>query len=216
MALTRTYSARPSGLAGVAANFFDSRAYQGLQRFAEIVGLNLLWAVAALPIITLFPATAAMFAVARKWARGDDPAVFTTFWQAFRDNFRQAMALQLIWGAVLLGVLANLQLADTLPALVATALLIGCWVAFGVVAAATMFLFPLMVHYQTSWRQLIKWSVLLAIGRPATTLRCGLVVFVVVAVSTMFIAFPLLAASATATAVYRCCQRAFDRLEAHA
>lgn len=181
-----------------------------------MIGLNLLWLVAALPVVTLFPATAAVFAVARKWARGDEPAVLATFWQAFRDNFRQAMALQLIWSAVLFGVFANLQLADAQPPLLATASLVGCWVAVGVVAAATMFAFPLMVHYQTSWRQLIKWSVLLGIGRPLTTLSCVSVVFVITAISTVFMALPLLAASATATVLYRFCQRVFDRLEAHA
>lgn len=173
MALAGSYPAnRHSAMARVSGRFFHSTAYAGLQRFAEVVSVSLLWAVASMPVITLFPATAAMFLVARRWATGDEPALLPTFLQGFRDNFRQALGIQLIATVVAAGLMMSIRLAAGLPTAAAAATYIAVAVAGVSSAMAMVWVFPLLVTYRTKVVTLLRAALLLGIGRPATTLRC--------------------------------------------
>src|SRR5690625_78727 len=68
-----------------------------ITRFAY---LNLLWILFTLLGFIVFgfmPATAAMFAVVRKWNMGeDDIPIFKTFWKAYREDFLKTNGLGLI------------------------------------------------------------------------------------------------------------------------
>lgn len=216
MALARTHpgaSTYPGGrglASRLGGRFLESRAYAGLQRFADVLVLNALWAIAALPVITFFPATAAMFSVVRRWVNGEEPPLAMTFWRGFRDNLRQALGFQVIWTLAALGLMANSRLVGMVPA-VPRSILQGLLVIVALVlAAASVYVFPLMVHYRTSWTTVLRLSLLLAIGKPATTLRCLAVVAPVVAVSVVFPPLPLLVAGLIAVVVYRWCQVALD------
>lgn len=50
----------------------DRPIYRTLESFSNLVILNLLWILMCLPIITIFPATIAMFGVIRQWIIKDD------------------------------------------------------------------------------------------------------------------------------------------------
>lgn len=75
----------------------DSPFMIGLSRLADLVVLSLLWVVCCLPIITIGPSTAALYHVALKLARGEDPKASSAFFYGFRKNFKQGVALNLIF-----------------------------------------------------------------------------------------------------------------------
>ncbi len=64
-----------------------------------------LFLMAVVSPFTLFPSTAAMFSVARKWVTGDeDVPLFKTFFRGYKSNFVQAMIggfIYLLFGAIL-------------------------------------------------------------------------------------------------------------------
>jgi uncharacterized membrane protein YesL len=83
-------------------------------------------------------------------------------------------------------------------------------------ALASVFLFPVMVHYEARWTAVPKNALLLAIGRLPIALLC-LAMIVAAAALTLFV--PLLVAatpSLTAYAVYRLCDREFRKIDATA
>src|SRR3954453_21945200 len=54
--------------------------------------LSILIVLAVLSPFTLFPSTAAMFTVARKWLTGEEDApLFKTFFRGYKENFVQSM-----------------------------------------------------------------------------------------------------------------------------
>ena len=59
----------------------------------DIMALNILWFICSLPIITIGPATAAMFSVALKLANDDPVTVLRGFFTAFKNNFKQSLVL---------------------------------------------------------------------------------------------------------------------------
>ncbi len=56
----------------------------------EAVTLN--WALGILAPVTLFPATSAMFTVARKWVMGEpDVKIIRTFFKGYKENYKQSL-----------------------------------------------------------------------------------------------------------------------------
>lgn len=192
----------------------DSKVYRWLETATDFLLLNLLWLAACLPVVTIFPATAAMFGVVRDRVRGKEGGVFGTFVLRFRQNFWQSLVVGVLWalfgGALVLDLLIASQLSD-IPQVILRSLLIPAGILY---LLASAFLFPVMVHYDTRWTAVPKNALLLAIGRLPTTFFC-LVTF---AASVMIVFFvPLLVlviGSVTAYAVYRLCDREFAKIDA--
>lgn len=193
-------------------SILDSRLYAILQVITTSVRLSLLWAVASLPVITIAPATAALFGVLREEKRGDEPEVWRAFRRHFVANFRQAMIIQFLWTAIGVALIADLEIAAVAPAWVATVLGTLVTIAALVTAVSSVFLFPLMVGYQIGTGRLLHLSVLFALGRPSTTIRC-LITLTVTAVATYLLPFVvLLVAAVVAGAVYTSCDRVITAL----
>lgn len=189
------------------------RIYRALEVFTDLVYLNLLWMVACLPVVTIAPATAAMFGVVRGWIRGKDVPMTREYFSLFRENLGQSLAVGLVWS-----VLGALLIADFLLVGQMESFRRPLYVIFLVFAllyaSATVYLCPVMVNYELDWKAVIKNSLFFSIARPLTTLQCLLTVGVALfAVATLWIAI-FVTVSATAYAIYFLCDRAFKNVEA--
>lgn len=115
---------------------------------------------------TFFPATSAMFSVARKWVLGDtEVPLLRTFFRSYKQNFFQAMI-----GGILYAVLFAVLIIDYQVYLKQIA-------GFEVVAYLFMVLmflllmsllhfFSLLSHFHMKTTQLLKNALVLTIGRP--------------------------------------------------
>lgn len=76
----------------------------GLRTIGDLMILNWLWFFTSLPIITIGPASCAMYTVTLKLTRGEHAAPVRDYFRAFRDNFKKGLVLGLI--AIALAVVA--------------------------------------------------------------------------------------------------------------
>jgi uncharacterized membrane protein YesL len=70
--------------------FLDSRLYRWLEVFTNFFVLNLLWLLACVPVLTIYPATAAKFGVVRGWVRDTDTGGgggVRAYFSRFVENF---------------------------------------------------------------------------------------------------------------------------------
>ena len=197
-------------------NILDTRVYQWLERATDFFLLNLLWLLACVPVVTIFPSTAAMFGVVRDWSRGKEAGVLGAFVLRFRQNFRQSLAVGVLWALFGGALFLDFLIANGLPPdpqVVMRFLLVLASVLY---VLASGFLFPVMVHYDTRWTAVPKNALLLGVGRLPITLLC-LATAVAAAALTFFVP-PLLAAtpSLTAYVIYRLCDREFRKIDATA
>ena len=82
----------------------DSPVMKALTKLTDMFFLSVLWFACCIPIITIGPATAAMYYITLKWAKQEEVKLGATFFRAFKENFKQGIALNLIFlivGAVL-------------------------------------------------------------------------------------------------------------------
>ncbi len=194
-------------------NVLDSKAYRWLSAAADFFLLNLVWLLACLPVVTALPATAAMFGVVRDWTRGKEAGVLETFVLRFRQNFALSLVVGMLWvlfgGALLLDFLVANQLSGG-PQVVMRSLLV---LAGALYAFTSVFLFPVIVHYDTKWTVVPKNALLLSIARLPTTLVCLLTVAATAALTFVAPALILITGSLTAYAVYRLCDREFTKID---
>jgi uncharacterized membrane protein YesL len=195
-------------------NVLDTRLYRWLETATDFVLLNLLWLVACLPVVTIFPSTAAMFGVVRDWVRGKEGSLTRTFVAHFRENFGQSLLVGAIWTVFGVALFLDFLVANQLSywagiVLKSLLVLVSTLYAFG-----SVYLFPVMVHYETDWKTMIKNSLLISIGRLPTTV-VGLVFLVVMVGLTVVVPFlVVITGSITAYVVYRLCDREFRKIDA--
>ena len=115
---------------------------------------------------TLIPATAAMFAVARKWVMGDeDVPLFKTFIRTYRENYRQSMVGSLIF--LVLGGVFVVNYRFYISQNNGLSVLAFVFLAFSIVMIAAFFNFmSILVHYEMKMLQMVKNAFIVTLGQP--------------------------------------------------
>jgi uncharacterized membrane protein YesL len=192
--------------------WLDSRFYLQLHRFSSMVLLSALWMIVSLPVVTVFPATVAIFGVVREWNLDREPPLLSAFWRFFRENLRHALALEAICLVAVLGAVASLRIAAVLPSSATVAVQAVVFLAGSALVAGLVYAFPIMVSYRLPLSRLLSSSVLFALGRPMTTLGSLAVVGAAAVLSYAFPLAPLFVAGLVASTVYGWCSRAFTNV----
>lgn len=209
------YGAFPELLRRNVVSVPESKPYRILEVCTNFILLNLLWLLACLPVVSAFPATAAMFAVVREWTKDREPGILDAFWNHLKENLLQGFLASLVWaliGAVLATDLFFIRQTDS-AAVGALFAVLATLLTFAY-AAASVYLFPVMVNYDADLRTTLKNSLLFALGHPGTTLL-GLLVTGTAVLAALTSPFTLLVTgSLTAYLVYRLCDGTFRRFEA--
>jgi uncharacterized membrane protein YesL len=195
-------------------NITDTRIYRWLETATDFFLLNLMWLVACLPVVTIFPSTAAMFGVVRDWVRGKEGSLTRTFVTRFRENLWQSLLVGAIWTVFGVALFFDFLVANQLSywaeiALKSVLVLVSVVYAFG-----SVYLFPVMVHYEADWKTVIKNSLLISVGRLPTTLVSLLFLVVMVGLTVVVPFLVVITGSITAYMVYRLCDRVFRQIDA--
>lgn len=144
----------------------DSPVMRFMSNVADLVVLNLIWLVCCVPIVTIGPACTAMCYVARGIVKGDAPPVLKTFFRAFRENFRQSLAVFLILlvpvclGAAYLLMAASGGL-DRIPVLKYL-----CVLAVVIIGFVCSYIYPLLAHFDNTVGATLKNAFLLPLANP--------------------------------------------------
>jgi len=144
----------------------DSPAMRFMSNVADIVALNLVWLVCCLPVVTIGPACTAMCYVARGIANGEGPVILRTFFRAFRENFRQSLAVFLILLVPVCLAAAYLLMAvsgglDHIPVLKYL-----CYLSMVIVSVVCSYVYPLLAHFDNTVGNTLKNAFLLPLANP--------------------------------------------------
>jgi uncharacterized membrane protein YesL len=149
---------------------YDGRLYRILTWVSNICLLSLLYLATCILVVTIPPATAALFGVVRKWVLKEDPPMFSTFFSLFRENAGQSYIASLIF--LLVGVFFAIDFYSVYKMKYSVR-----WIFFDTLCGLAllyvvtlMYVFPLMVHTYSSTRQLITNGLKIAMFRPHLTL----------------------------------------------
>jgi len=119
--------------------------------------LNTLWVLFSLPIVTIGASTTALFYVTHKWAAGEDPPIWQSFWKSYRQNFRQGLVIWVILGAFMLVIFLNIQ-NITMIGQYSRALLILQLVALAELMFTAIYAFPVLARHHVTVGGCLRWS----------------------------------------------------------
>lgn len=174
--------------------------------------LNLLWLTASLPLVTLFPATAAMFGVVRDWTAKKENGIFRPFLSHFKENFKQSFLFGMLFFVFAVVFVIDFFIIDELEA-VMSVLVMSLLFVLGLIAAFVLvYLFPVMVHYRLSMKGIVKnaffYSVMFF---PTTIVSLLLVSAMILLVFFIPVSF-IFVFSITAYLVFLMCHRSFKKV----
>lgn len=154
----------------------DNPVFSAINKFVDMIFLSIVYIIICIPIITIGPATTALYYTVVKNIRRERGYPLREFFRSFKDNFKQGFVLTLIFGAIYLVLYVDLQYARSLTgslASTARGIFIGMLL---IVMSINLYVFPYLSRFEAKTSLILKSSLFLAIKHlPSTILM--LVVF---------------------------------------
>ncbi len=168
-------------------NFFviDSPVMRFLGRIGDIIILNLIFVVTALPVITVGTALSALYTVAMKLARGEDPSVLREYIRAFWRNRKPATICWLIMAAAGALIFLDFRLAGAFGGTLYTVVRLLLAMIFGVWMLTFLYLFPYIARFENTVFHSVKNALFLSAAHLPSTVMM-LVISIGLAVITLF------------------------------
>ncbi|MBS6559592.1 MAG: DUF624 domain-containing protein [Clostridiales bacterium] len=148
----------------------ESPFFQFMNTLATFIGLNVLFLILCLPIITIGPALKALYTVTMQEARKDHKAIFSTFFRAFKENFFASAGTFLLYLGLALVFLFNAFFWGGQGSIIGTIFLIVFILALIVLALSFLYIFPLMARFDNGLRQTVKNSIFIPLLHSKETL----------------------------------------------
>ena len=184
----------------------DSPVMRVLGRLGDIIILNMIFVAGCIPVITIGTSLSALYTVAMKMARGEDPSVWKEFWKAYKRNFKPATICWLIMAVIAILLFVDFRLIGVLKGSgmysimrVVLAVILGTWILM------FQYLFPYIARFENRIFVTLRNALLLAAAHiPSTIVIVGLSVgsviltlftsrsFVVASIIWVFFGFALL------------------------
>ncbi|SFQ15455.1 YesL family protein [Salibacterium halotolerans] len=138
-----------------------------ITRLAYVNVLWVLFSLAGLIVAGLFPATAAMFAVVRKWLIEDEEiAVLPTFWQSVKSEFLRSNAIGYIALVPAYVFYVDFQFFSSIEGILSFVLITISGSLFLLYVITVLFLFPALVHYRMRILEYFKQAFFIGAGSP--------------------------------------------------
>ena len=145
-------------------NFFviDSPVMRFLGRIGDIMILNLVFVATSLPVVTIGAALSALYAVAMKLARGEDPSVLKEYMRAFRRSAKTATVCWLIMAAAGVLLFVDFRLAGVFGGMVYTVIRLLLAMIFGIWILTFLYLFPYIARFENTVFHSVKNALFLS------------------------------------------------------
>lgn len=147
------------------------RIFEWIIKFAYIQLLWVCFSVLGVVIFGIFPATAAMFAVMRKWLMGEtDIPVLKSFFEFYKENFIKGNVLGFILSIIAFTLFIDFQLLNQASGIVIRLLFYLLLAITFMFIITSLYTFPMLVRSNFSVLQVLKNSFFIMIVSPLSTI----------------------------------------------
>ena len=80
----------------------DKPFWRWIGKIPEMIGLSLCWYICCIPIVTILPASCALFDAVSRNLMMDDPGCFKRFFRSFVRELKQGIPLTILWAIIAL------------------------------------------------------------------------------------------------------------------
>jgi uncharacterized membrane protein YesL len=163
----------------------DGKFFSIMSKVADLIILNIVYCLCCIPIITIGPATTALYYVTLKMVKNEESYIIKSFFKSFKLNFKQAFAIWLILLAaagIITGDIYIMLSWDTKYKFILIIIFIFLLVMWLFI---TIYIFPLLATFDNTIKQTFKNSLLMSIRHLPTTV----ILFILTVVSYLIVGF---------------------------
>ena len=149
--------------------FFNQEGwlYRFLNRLWDLIVLNVLFILTCIPIITIGASICALYTVTMKGVRKEDSYIASSYFKAFKENFKKGTGIWLLLLAVWSVLLVDIFLVGK-----DNSVLVAMGGAFGIFwLLITLYVFQLQARFENSVQNTLLNSFLLAVKNWLSTLQ---------------------------------------------
>ncbi len=144
--------------------------YTMLEWVMRFAYLNLLWVLftlAGVVVLGIYPATTAMFSIMREWLRGNsDLPVFNTFWSYYKKDFWKSNHLGIYTSIIFLLIFFDLFYIQSDASKLITWTHIPIFACILLFIFLLFYLFPVFAHYDLKVRSIYKQAFFIMLISP--------------------------------------------------
>lgn len=191
-------------------SIINSRFHRILEVVSNYFFLNMVWLLLCIPVVTIFASTTALFAVVRNWTLKKETTYFLTdFFYHFKTNFIKSTKIGLVWSFVglVIGLYFYINFQISSPVLFGILIVISIIYLF-----VSIYLFPILVHYDINIWNTLKFSLIYSISQLVYTILVVLIIFVFLFLLYFQPFLVLIFCSLSAHLVYFVIHKAFDKI----
>ena len=171
----------------------ENVVFRNLARLADVIGLSLVWLLFSLPVLTIGPASAALYQAVRRGIVTREDGSYACFWRSFRENLKvglAATALALV-GAGLLALGRQVMYTAAVTMGQQAVVFYYAYLVLLIVPGGILcWMFPLLSRYRVNLSQLLVRSAYVAVRfLPSTVV---LVLLLLEAIQSCIAVFPLI------------------------
>ncbi len=153
----------------------SGKIFDGLSKMGDMFILNLIYVISCIPIITIGASTTALYYTTLKMAENKESYVWRDYWNAFKQNFRQATVIWIIEFAACAVVVLDLMIAGGLSTQLGTVIAITVVVIAIFLVLLGLYVFPLLARFENTVIKTMKNAVLIAIRHLPSTILIALI-----------------------------------------
>ncbi len=169
----------------------DSPVMQFLSRLADLIILNILFIICCIPIVTIGAATTALYTVTLKAVKNEESYITSSFFKAFKSNFKIGTLTWLIVLTVGIVLWADFRILTIMTSPIREILQVFLLVMLFLFLIIELYLFPYIARFENTVFGSLKNAFLLAVAHlPYTMLLAAITVLAVL--STLYIDFRII------------------------
>ncbi|MGE8203795.1 YesL family protein [Heyndrickxia sp. NPDC080065] len=176
----------------------QNKFFRVLELITNYAYLNILWFFFSLPVITIFPATIAMFQVIHKWSKDEETSILQSFFHYFKKDCKKGIII----GGIMIFIIAALvgdffiilELKNPWQSILLPVLIIITLLYFMMM----LYFFLLFMRFNTSMKHLLSMAFVLSIRRPIQPIIV-LLIFLILITITLYVRF------FTILIIFSCC-----------
>lgn len=159
--------------------------FSGMGKIFDVMLVSLLWAVCCIPIITIGPATTALYYCVVKTIRRERGYVAKEFFHSFKVNFKQGTIVGLIFTVLAVVMSFNFYIVRQMNGTLGN-ILFGIYIALSLFIMVTaIYAFPNLSRFTLTLKNLFKNSIIMAIRHLPFTII--MLVIIIIALGAMYI-----------------------------
>ena len=162
----------------------ENKVFSTLSKVFDMIVIGLVWILLCIPIITIGPATTALYYTIVKVIRRERSYLFKEFWRSFKLNFKQGIVVSIIFVVFAFIMYVDFRFLNEAveESYKYRSVLYGVYLVVIVMAVFLfLYVFPILSRFTVSTKQLFKWAFLLSVRHFVSTflMTAILAVFIV-------------------------------------